>query len=108
MRSIVDAALSMKLLLTRESVARVVGDLLEGSITPAEAQRWALFMRWGFPGNWVPEQPSAMRIKLVDIDYELTSEDDIVDALSQLDQIGDLIDGDPSQDELQETLSRLR
>jgi hypothetical protein len=46
-------------------------------------------------------------IEPIDIGYEPSREDDIVEVVGRLDQIGDLVDGDPSEQEQRRWLARL-
>jgi hypothetical protein len=59
----------------------------QGTFTPAEAQSWASFVRRGYVARGLGP------IRPLDIGYEEAWEEAIVVAVTQLDQIGDLMDG---------------
>ena len=89
------AAKSTPLLLTGDAVAAVLTGILIGSITDEQAQRWASFVRLGF----VPDGSSGP-ISPLDIIYEQSSEDAIVEAVARLDELGDAVDGVLTTDEI--------
>lgn len=68
-------------------MTRVLYSLLGGNISGADAQRWASFVRVGYTAG--VKGP----VRALMIDYEETHEDAIAEAISRLDEIGDLIDG---------------
>ena len=88
------------LVLTRVALSRVLSDLRDGVISTEQAQRWASFVRRGYVqgANASPVQP-------IDINYE--DEETIVDPLSRLDELGDVIDGTMPVDELNSWIARL-
>lgn len=72
--------------LTAASVVRVLRSL--GSIDDELARRWATFMRIGqVPDPTRPTGPS------IDVDFEAAVEEEIVDALACLNELGDAVDG---------------
>jgi hypothetical protein len=98
---IADVALSMSpLVLTRAALTRVMRELRDGVISAEQAQRWASFVRRGYISH-----ASAPAIRPIDIGYE--DEAAIVEPLARLDELGDVIDGTMSVDELNDWISRL-
>jgi hypothetical protein len=91
---LLDEVRNVELVLDRESLARVLHRLEDHQIDPTQVQRWASFVRRGyFSGQ------SGERIKPIMIEYEQSYEDEIADIVSRLDEIGDVIDGAPLNDE---------
>ena len=83
------------LVLGRDAVAAVLDGMAAGSVSGADAQAWASFVRWGY----INPEPGGTRP--LSIDYDPTAEDAIVEGVGRLDEIGDLIDGEvPGPDEL--------
>jgi hypothetical protein len=91
---LLDEVRNVELVLNRESLARVLHRLEDHQIDSAQVQRWASFMRRGFFSG-----QSGERIKPITIEYEQSYEDEIADIVSRLDEIGDVIDGAPLNDE---------
>ena len=85
------------LLVTAAAAARVVEAVLCGEISPEQAQGWASFVRRGY----TPDPTSSAPIRPIDITYEPDDEDAIVEVVSRLDEIGDVIDGTIGREELQ-------
>jgi hypothetical protein len=83
------AAEDLHLVLTASALARVLEEFDDGMHTADAVHRWAEFVRCGFFG---PIPPGG--IFPVDIDYELQAEDDIVEAMARLNELGDIIDGE--------------
>lgn len=89
------------LVVTREATISVLRGLLDGRLSPTQAQGWASFVRCGYlEGTTGPVQP-------LPIDFESAWEDAIAEATSRLDEIGDLIDGEVSNGELLDLLQLL-
>jgi len=83
------------LVLGRDSVADVLDGMAAGTVSGADAQAWASFVRWGY----INPEPGGTRP--LSIDYDPAAEDAIVEVVGRLDEIGDLIDGEvPGPDEL--------
>jgi hypothetical protein len=95
------AAADLRLVLTTSAVHRVVSSLIAGEISPSEAQRWASFVRRGYADG------GAQPIRPLDIEYEASREGDIVEVVGRLDEIGDRIDGNPSEQEQRQWLASL-
>jgi len=91
------------LIVTPEATIRVLEDLRAGRISPESAQSWASFVRRGYVED--PRQRGTIRP--VEIDYQPDSESAIVDAVSRLDEIGDVVDGVVSRSEIDTLLERL-
>jgi hypothetical protein len=91
-----------RLVLEPDAVAGVLADLQRGLITTSGAQVWASFVRRGyFSGGLEPVRP-------IHIDYDEGKEDAMVEAIARLDELGDDIDGEISNDELNELLATLQ
>jgi hypothetical protein len=93
---------SGRLVLKPSAVRRVLLLLQEGRVSLGLIQGWASFMRWGFMAN-----ASRGPIRLIDIDYDSSAEEAIVEIIARLDQIGDLIDGEISRREIETMLVKL-
>jgi hypothetical protein len=74
--------------LTNVAVIEVLGKLANGFITDSEAQLWASFVRRGFA-----EGSSIGAVRPLNIEWSIHHEDAIAEAISRLDELGDLIDG---------------
>lgn len=97
---LLDGARDMELVLTNESLARVLLDLESHEIGGTDAQRWASFIRRGYV-----EGQTHSPIRPIDIGYQTAFEDEIVEIIARLDEIGDVIDGDvPSRSEISDYL----
>lgn len=68
---------------------------------PEEVQAWASFVRRGFFAS------GRHPILPLEIDYEEACEDAIVEAVSRLEQIGDLVDGNLTTGEVLDLLQLL-
>jgi RHS repeat-associated protein len=91
----------LALTLKATAVRRVLSDLSEKRITPVQAQEWASFvMREYMPSREGPIRP-------ISVEYEPAQEEQIVEAVSRLEQLGDLVDGVIDNDELRELLEAL-
>lgn len=84
--------LAQPLTVGRTAVSRVLRLMLAGDVSPEAVQSWASMMRWG-----AMRRPSGLIA--VEVDYERSFEDKIIDVLARLDEIGDLVDGEISADE---------
>ena len=90
-----------RLVVTRQAAATVLRDLSAGKVTGPEAQAWASFIRHGYvAGGRGPVRP-------LPIDYESEFEDAIVEAISRMDEIGDVVDGELDRDEIEGLLEEL-
>lgn len=97
------AADGLRLVVGPAAVAKVLRDHVAGLIRSRDAQRWASFLRYGHAvkrGSG-PLQP-------INIDYDPDYEDAIVEALSRLDELGDLVDGELRAGETEQLLRGLR
>lgn len=90
------AMIASPLILTRDATSNVLKGMAAGRVSPGLAQAWASFVMRGYVGRPSANQPI---LPLV-IDFETTWEDAIAQAVSRLDEIGDLIDGQVSNDEV--------
>lgn len=87
--------------LSAEAVRHVLRQLLEADGDAIAGQQWASFVRRGYL------EVSGPPIEPLDIEYDVQNEDQIVEAVNYLDQIGDLIDGDVDPMRLRELLASL-
>lgn len=95
-------ALGAPLIVPRTAAISVVRGLVDGACAPETAQAWASFVGAGFVAN-----RSTGPIRPVDIDFEEAWEDAISAAVSRLDEIGDLIDGEVATGEALDLLQLL-
>jgi hypothetical protein len=90
------------LVLGTAAVRRVLTAFAAEATAPSVVQEWASFVRRGFIAPAGTE-----RIAPLQIDYELAFEDEIVEILHRLDEIGDSVDGEVSPDEISAMLQSL-
>lgn len=96
-----DVATTLRpLVLTRAALARVLSDVRDGTVSSAQAQRWASFVRRGYAAG-----TNMSVVRPIEIDYE--DESAIVEPLSRLDELGDVLDGTMAVDELGDWIARL-
>jgi hypothetical protein len=86
----------------RPSAVSVLKGLRRGTISPEQAQGWASFVRRGYIAR-----SGAGSVRPLDIAYEEAWEDAIAEAVSRLDQIGDVVDGDVTAGEIHDLLQLL-
>jgi tetratricopeptide (TPR) repeat protein len=84
------------------AVLRVLDALRRGKIRPEQAQQWASFVRCGFAPS-----ASSDPIRPLPIDYPAEYEDDIVEVVGRLDELGDIIDGEIGPEEMDAWEERL-
>ena len=89
--------------LSRKHVCAVLEKFRNGVISEKEAQFWARFVRWGL----LPVQPSCP-IFALNIEFDQTHENLIVDCLGRLDELGDVIDGTIGMEELDAMIAALK
>ena len=87
-----------ELVLPAAAVGKMLTALRLGQITPDVAQSWASFVRRG-----ADEQP----LQPIDIQYDPAAEEEIVEAVSRLDELGDAIDGAIGSAESEALIRRL-
>jgi hypothetical protein len=92
---------SSKPVLTAAAVRRVVNELVAGTAEPNLVQLWASFLMWGHL------QTVGRPIRPIDVEYESAYEDQIIEAIAVLEQIGDLIDGNPDELQLRQLVADL-
>lgn len=90
-------------LLKRDSVVAVLEGLRDGLWTVEEVQPWASFLRRGYVVGGVNTS-----LRPINFDYESQYEDEIVEVVGRLDEIGDMVDGDLSRQEVSNLLHILR
>lgn len=91
-----------ELLLTKQAVLKVLYCLKNRTINPSIIQSWASFMRCGFT---LTEDKKP--ITPLEINYKLDEEDSIVEVLSRLDELGDIIDGTIDDNEIDQLIELL-
>ena len=94
--------ISPRLTLTATAVATVLRGMLSGAHSPEEAQQWASFVRHGYFA-----EPGRGPVNPLDIDFEASADQSIADAIGRLDEIGDLIDGEVTTEEIYQLLAAL-
>ena len=83
------------LVLTAEAVRKVLVALQRHDAPPELAQRWGSFMRWGL----IPDTTDEPAVP-IDIRFDPSREDEIVEIVARLDELGDLVDGGLSTNEI--------
>ncbi|MDP9373837.1 MAG: hypothetical protein M3Q65_15565 [Chloroflexota bacterium] len=77
-----------ELVLPAQAVRRMLTALQAGRIGPEMAQSWASFVRRGYIAG-ADDRP----LLPIDIQYDPSAEEEIVEVVSRLDELGDAIDG---------------
>lgn len=86
----------------RSAVVDVLRGLLVGAWTPEQVQAWASFVRRGHIAG-----RSGLPVRPLDIEYDDACEEEIAAAVSRLDEIGDLVDGEVTTGEILDLLQLL-
>lgn len=94
--------LGAPLVVPRTAAVSVLRGLVDGAFEPDVAQQWASFIGAGFVAN-----RSFGPIRPVEIEFEDAWEDAISAAVSRLDEIGDMIDGEVTTGEALDLLQLL-
>lgn len=103
-RQLLAAGRDVDLIVSRDSVARVLRAMGRRGVCGADAQAWASFVRRGYIA---PERSHAPTRPLM-IEYEVAYEGPIVEVIARLDEIGDGVDGEvPTSDEIRVLLAGL-
>lgn len=84
------------LTLAKHGVLKVIDGLQRGKFPPALVQKWASFMKRGYIDLSLSNPVSP-----IEIEYDQESEEEIVEVLSRLDEIGDSIDGEVEPEEIE-------
>lgn len=87
--------------LTAAALRGVLADLIEGRVAPDIVQSWASFIMHGY---LEPVGPPTMP---VEVEYESKYEEPIIETIAVLEQMGDLIDGQPSESQLRQFIDEL-
>ena len=97
-----ERSIGAPLVVKRAAAVSILRGLIDGRFSPAAAQAWASFMRRGFVQGAAdgPIQP-------IDIEFEDAWEDAISAAVSRLDEIGDVVDGEVTTGEALDLLQLL-
>lgn len=96
-----------ELVVTPADVRKVLLRFQQEQVSPELVQQWASFLRRGITANEGGEPMVRQPVKSIDIEYEPKFEDAIVEVISRLDEIGDLIDGEVTPGEIETRLSTL-
>jgi hypothetical protein len=91
------------LILGRDATVAVLRGLLDQRFTPADVHSWASLMRRGYIAGRNENGP----IEPLDIDFDAQWEDGISAAVSRLDEIGDIVDGEVADGEILDLLQLL-
>jgi hypothetical protein len=97
-----EKSIGAPLVVTRVGTVCILRGLIDGRFSPSAVQAWASFMRRGFVEG-VADGP----IQPIDIEFEEAWEDAISAAVSRLDEIGDVIDGEVTAGEALDLLQLL-
>jgi len=97
-----ERSIGAPLVVKRAAAVSILRGLIDGRFSPAAAQAWASFVRRGFV-----EGAASGPIQPLDIEFEDAWEDAISAAVSRLDEIGDVIDGEVSTGEALDLLQLL-
>ena len=98
-----EKSIGAPLVVKRAAAVSILEGLIDGQFSPFAVQAWASFMRRGFV-----EGASVVPIQPIDIEFEDAWEDAISAAVSRLDEIGDVIDGEVTSGEAFGLLQLLR
>lgn len=90
-----------RLVVTRGGTLRVLHGLLDRTITAPAAQAWASFVRWGLVAGGVNTA------RALGIEFEEAHEDLIIEIVARLDEIGDIVDGDLTDEEIKGWIEEL-
>lgn len=90
-----------ELAIRAKAVKRVLTDLLNRRISAEQAQTWATLVKRGYVAT------NAAPLRRVSTHYDADQEDEIVEALSGLDELGDRVDGTIDDNELRDLIERL-
>jgi hypothetical protein len=100
---LLDAAAKLpQLTISRMALIRVLSAWRSGRYAADDVGQWASFVRSGF----VPGKTSGA-VRPIDIEYDVSDEELIVEIIGRLDEIGDKIDGEIDENEQKEMLRLL-
>ncbi len=88
------------LMVTKDAIIKVLGDYRDGLYKDSLVQEWASFISNGYLTGKGP-------VKEIDIDWGPESEEAMTHALYRLSELGDIIDGAISVDEIGSLISNL-
>jgi len=90
------------LAVTKGGLLRVLVAFQQQAVPQDLVQRWASFVRRGYFGSSAePRQP-------LDIRYDDSAEEEIVEIVNRLDELGDVVDGEVSGEELAKMIGTLQ
>lgn len=91
---LLDAAARLPpLTISRPALAKVLKSWRSGHCNADDVQQWASFVRRGYIAG------IRGAVRPIDIEYDALDEDLIVEIIGRLDEIGDMIDGEVSDNE---------
>ncbi len=97
----VNAHITPPLTLTTRALATVLRGMLSGDHSPEQARQWASFVSYGYFAE--PGRP----VRPLDFEWDEAAEEPIAHTLMRLNEIGDLIDGEVSTEEIHQLLAAL-
>jgi len=95
-------AMPLTFVVTVPAVERVLAAWESSRVSEVLVQRWASFVRSGFVGR-----PGIFPVKPLDNEFDPQHEEQINDAVGRLDEIGDVIDGEPTVHKVRALLNHL-
>jgi hypothetical protein len=103
--AIVECRLALsELVLTPQSICNVLVALKRNEVSPELVRQWASFVKRGYVTYWstvqINMQENALPVAPIEIDYDLAFEEEIVEVISRLDEIGDIVEGEIITDDL--------
>jgi hypothetical protein len=91
-----------ELTIMRTALTKVLQAWRDGGRSSRDVQKWASFVRRGFAAG-----RSSGPLRPIDIKYDAGAEALIVEIMARLDEIGDVVDGDIDDVELEEMVKTL-
>src|SRR5690349_3477668 len=80
----------------------------DGKVGDREARLWGSLIRWKRPASWGEVSPDDLNVGSLDIEFEGDTEDLLLETAARLDELGDVVDGEISPEELEAMLAALR
>lgn len=96
--------------LTQKTVLEILTQFSKGLIPQTTIKHWALLMLRGIWGTWQTTslvKDSKLNAIAIEIVFEPSFEDQIVETLSRLDELGDAVDGKLNQTDLNKMIQTL-
>ena len=93
-----------ELILTTGTLAHILNAYWRGELAPEILGEWASFIRWG---SFMSPESERIRSVDINIEYDPSFEDEIIEIIGRLDEIGDIIDGEVNKDEVESMLKTI-